>query len=185
MSIVSSSSTDQLVAELYKIDGKAEIIGGRIVMMSPTGPLHGRAALAITFSLMEYERKVDGVAYGDNVGFLVDLPNRKSFCPDASFHTGPSTGMEFLDRSPDFAVEVRSKGDYGPAAELKMAAKRADYFEAGTKVVWDVDLQGDDIVRVYRADSPDEPTIYRKGDSAEAEPAVPGWTFAVSELFDR
>jgi hypothetical protein len=42
----------------------------------------------------------------------------------------------------------------------------------------------DDVVRVYRVDSPDQPTIYRRGDTAEAEPAVPDWKFAVNELFD-
>ena len=51
---------------------------------------------------------------------------------------------------PLFAVEVRSENDYGPAAEREMAAKRADYFAAGTRVVWDVDLLGEDVVRVYR-----------------------------------
>ena len=70
------------------------------------------------------------------------------------------------------------------AAEREMAEKRADYFAAGTKVVWDVDLLGDDVVRVYRADSPEQPTVYRRGETAEAEPAVPGWKFVVNELFD-
>jgi Uma2 family endonuclease len=79
---------------------------------------------------------------------------------------------------------VRSEGDYGSKAEREMAKKRADYFAAGTKVVWDVDLQGDDVVRVYRAESPEIPTIYRRGETAEAEPAVPGWSFPVDELFE-
>ena len=92
--------------------------------------------------------------------------------------------MKFVHEAPVFAAEVRSEGDYGPTAEREMAAKRADYFAAGTKVVWDVDLLSDDVVRVYRADSPEQPTIYRRGETAEAEPAVPGWTFAVNELFD-
>jgi Uma2 family endonuclease len=92
--------------------------------------------------------------------------------------------MKFLPEAPIFVVEVRSEGDYGPAAEREMAAKRADYFAAGTKVVWDVDLLSDDIVRVYRADSPLSPKVYRRGESAEAEPAVPGWAFPVEELFD-
>ena len=30
---------------------------------------------------------------------------------------------------------------------------------------------------------PDHPTIYRGGEVAEAEPAVPGWTMAVDDLF--
>jgi Uma2 family endonuclease len=91
--------------------------------------------------------------------------------------------MKFIDGAPVFAVEIRSEGDYGPAAEQEMADKRADYFAAGTKVVWDVDLNGPDVVRVYRADDPLPPTIYRPGQFAEAEPAVPGWTLPVDDLF--
>jgi len=64
-----------------------------------------------------------------------------------------------------------------------MAAKRADYFAAGTQVVWDVDLQSDDIVRSYTADNPDNPSIYRRGDMADAEPALPGWQMPVDDLF--
>jgi Uma2 family endonuclease len=65
-----------------------------------------------------------------------------------------------------------------------MAQKRADYFAAGTLVVWDVDLLGEDVVNVYRATDPHNPTIYRRGEMAEAEPAVPGWTMPVSEIFE-
>ena len=92
--------------------------------------------------------------------------------------------MKFLSEAPVFAVEVRSEGDYGPAAERQLAEKRADYFAAGTKVVWDVDLLSENVVRVYRADAPIQPTVYRRGETAEAEPAVPGWRFRVDELFD-
>jgi len=35
-----------------------------------------------------------------------------------------------------------------------MARKRADYFAAGTIVVWDVGLLGPDVVRVYKKDEP-------------------------------
>jgi Uma2 family endonuclease len=82
-----------------------------------------------------------------------------------------------------FAVEVRSEGDYGPRAERKIAAKRADYFAAGTLVVWDVDLLSENVVRVYRSSDPENPAIYRRGQVAEAEPAVPGWSVAVDDLF--
>jgi Uma2 family endonuclease len=64
-----------------------------------------------------------------------------------------------------------------------MAKKRADYFAAGTLVIWDVDLLSDDVVRVYRASDPAKATIYRKGQVAEAEPAVPGWSMSVDDLF--
>jgi hypothetical protein len=93
--------------------------------------------------------------------------------------------MEFGTGAPMFAAEVRSEGDYGPAAERAMADKRADYFAAGTKVVWDVDLLGEDVIRKYTADSQTVPTAYRRGELADAEPGLPGWKFAVDELFDK
>ncbi|MCC6494362.1 MAG: Uma2 family endonuclease [Pirellulales bacterium] len=186
MSTVTDPKTERLIAELYKVEGKAEIVDGKIVHMSPTGFEPGNAAGAIYVSLRQFikEAGLTGVAVPDNVGFLTDLPNRKSFCPDAAYHTGPRTGMKFLSQPPDFAAEVRSEGDYGIGAERAMAKKRADYFAAGTKVVWDVDLQSDEAVRVYRASSPDTPTIYRRGETAEAEPAVPRWTMPVDQLFE-
>lgn len=81
--------------------------------------------------------------------------------------------MKFFDGAPVFAVKVRSESDNDPVAERAMAAKRTDYFAASTQVVWDVDLLGDDVVRVYRADDPDTWILYRRGDNADAEPAVP------------
>jgi Uma2 family endonuclease len=65
-----------------------------------------------------------------------------------------------------------------------MAEKRRDYFAAGTQVVWDVDLLDEDVIKVYRANDPDSPTVYRRGETAEAEPALPGWQFTVDELFE-
>jgi Uma2 family endonuclease len=91
--------------------------------------------------------------------------------------------MRFLDGAPIFAAEVRSENDYGERADEEIAAKRADYFATGTLVVWDVDLLGVDVIKVYRASDPEHPTIYRRGDLADAEPAVPGWTMPVDDLF--
>ena len=129
-------------------------------------------------------KKGGGYAFGDNVGFIVDLPNRGSFSPDAAWYTGELEGMKFLTGAPSFAVEVRSEGSYGPAAEQKLADKRSDYFDAGTLAVWDVDLVSDDVIKVYRSTDPETPTIFKRGDIAEAEPAVPGWTMPVDDLFD-
>jgi Uma2 family endonuclease len=166
--------------------GKAEIVNGELIRMPPTGRGPGLAALEIVVSLRQYARKVGrGVAVPDNNAFVVRLPNRQSFSPDAAYYVGPNSGMKFYQGAPLFAAEVRSEGDYGPAADREMAAKRADYFAAGTQVVWDVDILGRDVVRVYRATDPDTPTIYRKGDVAEAEPAVPGWTMPVDDLFEN
>lgn len=174
------------IADLARVaeHGKAELIDGAIVEMSPTGFLPSYVAGEIYASLREYARRTkSGYAIGDNAGFVVDLPHRQSFSPDAAFYTGLPTGMRFLEGAPVFAVEVRSENDYGKKAERELAEKRADYFAAGTLVVWDVDVLSDDIVRVYRTAAPELPTIYRRGDQAEGEPAVPGWTMAVDDFF--
>jgi Uma2 family endonuclease len=92
--------------------------------------------------------------------------------------------MRFFEGAPVFAVEVRSEGDYGPKAERAIEAKRKDYFAAGSLVVWDVDIQSDEVVRSYQADSPDTPEIFRRGEIADAEPAVPGWRMPVNEMFE-
>jgi len=171
------------IEDLYRVDGKAEIVGGEIVLMSAAGGFHSYAAGEIFASLRDYGRRTGrGVAFADNAGFVVNLPNRWSFSPDAAFWTGALT-TKFMEGAPSFAVEVRSEEDFGPVAERVMHDKRADYFAAGTLVVWDVDVLRDHVVRVYRASDPAFPTISGRGELAEAEPAVPGWSVAVSDLF--
>lgn len=172
------------IEDLYRVPGKAEIVNGELRLMSPTGALPGRAALEIAVSLHAYSRRTkSGQAYGDNLAFVVNLPHRRSFSPDASYYVGPDSRGGFLEGAPVFAVEVRSESDYSPAAEREMAAKRADYFAAGTLVVWDVDVLKSETIRVFRASDPANPTVYSRGQIAEAEPALPGWTFPVEDLF--
>lgn len=178
-----SIKVEATIEDLYKVEGKAELVNGEIVHMSPTGGIPHYAARQITISLWFYEGATGlGYAIGDNTAFIVNLPHRKSFSPDAAFYTGKLT-MKFGEGAPIFAVEVRSECDYGPRAERQMAQKRADYFAAGTLVVWDVDLDSEDVVRVYRATAPGDPTVYRRGQLAEAEPALPNWAMPVEDLF--
>lgn len=179
--------TQTTLEDLYHVpeNGKAEIVDGELVIMSPTGHLPNRAAGAIFFSLKMIERQLGGWAYTDNVGFIVNLPRRTSFSPDVAFYIGKSTGMRFLQGAPVFAVEVLSEGDYTIRAQKALARKRTDYFTAGTLVVWEVDLLSQEKIKCYRTTDPDHPTIFRRGDVADAEPAVPGWRFPVNNLFDE
>lgn len=178
-----STIVEATIDDLYKVEGKAEIVNGRIVHMAATGHLPNRIAGNIYMSLRAHERNIPGgYAVADNMAFSVDLPDRESFSPDAAFCFSEPT-MKFVEGAPAFAVEVRSEGDYGARAERMMRKKRADYFAAGTLVVWDVDLLSDDVIKSYSADAPDAPRIFRRGETADAEPAVPGWTMKVDDLF--
>lgn len=120
------------------------------------------------------------------VGYAVPrLPSgRESFSPNASYYDGPlpADRWDFLPGPPTFAVEVRDILDPNPAAEADRQAKRLDYFAAGTLVVWDVDPTAE-TVHSYRPEAPDRPTTFRRGETADAEPAVPGWRIAVADVF--
>jgi Uma2 family endonuclease len=178
-------ATRATIHDLMNVKSKAELIEGEIVFMPPTGDAPSSAAFAISRSLYTYARESGlGRAFTDNVGYVVRLPHRESFSPDASFHSGERNGMRFLEGAPIFAVEVRSENDYGDASERNMAQKRADYFACGTLVVWDVDLLGIEVIRSYRADAPYSPKVFKKDELANAEPALPDWVFVVNELFE-
>ncbi len=185
------SSVPQAAAtldDLYRVAGKAELIGGRIVPIMPTGRRPNLVAGRIYRSLAGHVDDLGrGEVYTDNMGFAVPelSSGRQSFSPDVSYYVGPfpTNPMRFVEGAPTFAVEVRSEGDYGPRAEAEMAAKRADYFEAGTRVVWDVDPIAESVY-VYRAATPDQPGRFHRGQEVDAEPAVPGWRVAVAWVFD-
>jgi Uma2 family endonuclease len=171
--------------DLYRTPGKAELIRGRIVEFMATGHTPNRVAFRIARSLDDHASQTGkGMAYTDNMGFAIaELPSgRESFSPDASYYDGalPADLMRFVEGPPTFAAEVRSESDYGAEAEL--ADKRSDYFAAGTKVVWDVDPVAE-CIHVYKATAPNQPITFRRGEIADAEPAVPGWRVAADWIF--
>ena len=173
--------------DLYRFPGKAELINGRIVPLMATGHRPNRIASRIFRSLDDYAQAQGvGEAYTDNMGYAIpELPSgREALNPDASYYNGPlpANPMRFIEGPPTFAAEVRSENDYGDAAEAEMAAKRADYFAAGTSVVWDVDPVAD-TVTCYRAAAPTTPVLFQRGDIADAEPAVPGWRIDLNKVF--
>ena len=173
------------IADLHRVEGKAELIDGEIIRLGPARALPALAAMEISCSLRDHaEATGRGEAYTSTLAYVFPRlrSGRESFCPDASYHVGPfpDNPMDFIRVAPTFAVEVRDLEDYAEGSE---AAMRADYVEAGTLAVWDVDVLAK-TVAVYRADTPTTPVVYRRGDVAEAEPAVPGWRMAVAAIFE-
>ena len=173
--------------DLFRTPDKAELIGGRIVRLMATGRKPSRIAGRVGRSLDAHARHIgEGKAFTSKLAYAIArLPSgRESFSPDASYYKGPFSDepMRFIEGSPTFAAEVRSEGDYTPSALLGTAEKREDYFQAGTEVVWDVDPIAE-CVHVYRAADPEHPVTFQRGQTADAEPAVPGWRVAVDWIF--
>lgn len=182
------SEFEQLLLDhLAQIEWKAEIVDNRLVIEIMPSWDHAFASGEIFVSMRAHVRRarLPGRPAGDGLDYKVRLPRRLTFRPDVSFYDGPPTGMKLPERAPRFAVEVRSESDRGAGGVELMRRKREDYFEAGTLVVWDVDLEGVEIVRVFRDGNAQTPAVvYGRGELAEAEPAVPGWTMPVDDLFD-
>ncbi len=184
---MSTITTRATLDDLLKTDGKAELVGGTIVHFPPSGHQPSVVALEIAVSLRAYAKATKrGFASADGLGYAVPelASGRESFSPDAAYFDGPPPvrRMRFVEGPPTLAVEVRSENDYGDAAELDITAKRADYFAAGTLVVWDVDPEAE-LIHVHRSTDPENPITYARGQTAEAEPAVPGWRVAVDDIF--
>src|SRR5437763_10313816 len=122
-----ATQTAATLDDLARVDGKAELVAGRIIHFMPSGDAPTETAFEIAVRLRDYARQRGvGVAFPDGIGYALDppLPNgRQSFSPDASYYVGPrpQNPMRFIPGAPTFAVEVRSEGDYGAAAEAEMA----------------------------------------------------------------
>lgn len=179
-----TARTEATLDDLYHVEeGKAEIINGEVVIVPATGDVPHLASLRIAMALLQHQDATGhGHAFGDGGTFVVNLPHRRTFSPDAAYAFTPLNGMRFHDGPPTFAVEVRSEGDYGATAERVMAAKRRDYFDAGTRVVWDVDPVAHTVAK-YAGDAETPAVTFGMGETAEAEPALPGWRMAVDAIF--
>lgn len=61
-----SLKTRATIDDLYRVEGKAELVHGEIVPMAPTGDDPGRASLKVAAQLLRYEQRTGiGRAYPD------------------------------------------------------------------------------------------------------------------------
>lgn len=91
--------------------------------------------------------------------------------PGRRFPTDPIAGF-----APDLAVEVLSPGN--TAAE--MARKRREYFEAGVRLVWEVD-PASRTVAVF--DAPERSTLLDESRTLDGGQVLPGFALPLAELF--
>ena len=166
--------------DLYKVEGKAELIDGRIVHFMASGFDPARVAFEIAVSLR----------FTQAGGVRGRLRRRDRLCPRSPARrtvVSRSRRMPRITRdrsrrigcgsskgTPTFAVEVRSENDYGPAAEAEMEAKRADYFEAGTPGRLGRRPDGEDRSPSIRGDPAIPVAVYGPGQVAEARAGRPG-----------
>ena len=88
-----------------------------------------------------------------------------------TFPTEPIAGF-----APNLAVEVLSRSN----TKAEMARKRREYFEAGVRLVWEVDPRAR-TVAVY--ETPEQATVLDASATLDGGEMLPGFALPLIELF--
>ncbi|NEQ38032.1 MAG: Uma2 family endonuclease [Okeania sp. SIO3I5] len=161
-------------------DYQMELVGGEIIVMSPSGLKSDEIALEIAAQLRNWVRpRKLGRVIGSSGGFR--LPNAAGDvrAPDASFIRAeklPRSTEDYAELVPDLIFEVKSKSDKLP----KLRQKIQDFLELGTVVGVLVDPRTR-TMEVYRYQQ--EKILLKDGDVLEVEEILPGWKLSVVEVW--
>lgn len=160
-----------------------ELVKGVLVRMPPSGKRATRIARRLSARLGDYvDEHGLGEVTGEQGGYR--LAPGTDLAPDVGFiraeRLPPLDSPDYdtlADGAPDLAVEVASPNQWQPG----MRKKAAEYLDAGTRLVWIVWPRWRR-VDVWRAGD-DEPATLTVEDTLDGEDVVPGFTYAVADLF--
>jgi len=168
---------------LSKDGHRYELVDGEILDMGNAGMEHGGIGSLLGGVLAIYVRQQKlGIVCDSSTGFTLKNGNKRS--PDVSFVSRerlkglkrPPRG--FFQGSPDLAVEILS-----PSNTIEeIHDKIVEYFENDTRLVW-VIHPDEKYLLVYHSPEPDR--FLRSSDCLDGESVVPGFSMAVSELFEE
>jgi len=159
-----------------------ELVDG-VLVEKPMGQYESRLAALIIHLLYTFLDKNDlgAVLAPDGPMRLaagtVRLPD-VSFVSWAKFPERKVTSDAILDAAPDLAIEVLSKSN----TRKEMERKLAEYFAAGTALVWYIDPKTRTAV-AYTA--PDRGQTHTEDQPLDASPVLPGFTLSLRQLFAR
>lgn len=159
-----------------------ELVDGRVVQLSPAGPIHSRwdGRLARRLGQFVEERRLGEVF--PNCGFVLRRDPDLVRGPDLAFvsaerivaHPPPEQG--FWETVPDLVVEVVSPHDTADEINEKVE----DYVTAGVARVWVLYPRRKRVhVRYPNGDT----RILREGEVLEGEDVVPGFSLSLRDFW--
>jgi Uma2 family endonuclease len=177
-----ATEKDVIAAEHEPRKALCELIDGTLVE-KPMGLEESMIAMQIGHLILAFLEKnnLDGIVTGES-GFLRLAPGSVRI-PDVSYINEeqlrsvsklPSIG----DFAPDLAVEVISKSN----TRREMALKRQQYFDAGTRLVWEVHPTTRS-VDVYT--SPSDKTTMSGNNKLTGGDVLPGFSTNVQSIFGK
>jgi Uma2 family endonuclease len=158
-----------------------ELVEGRVVPMSPAGPVHGGCEADLGFFLSLYARQSGrGSVMVGEIGIYTRHDPDTVRGADALFISHQRHALRgssvFLDVAPELVVEVLSPDDRSG----EVMEKIREYLSIGVDRVWIVDPRRRQ-VRVYRSPEPVE--TLGMGDVLRDAEILPGFSLPLSELF--
>ena len=160
-----------------------ELVGGRIVPMTPANPTHGRIEVNVAAALRSFVRTQNlGVVMAGEVGVFTRRSPDTVRAPDVLFlsherDSGRTRRNGFLEVAPDLVVEILSPTDRADAVRRKLG----EYFAAGVRLAWVIDPDTRS-VRIHRARG--TPRVLTAGDVLTGEDVLPGFELPVEEVFE-
>jgi len=181
---MSTSTTLMTAEELMQLPRgyyRAELINGELITMPVPGLPHGRIALLLGASLLQFVLDHDLGEVYDYSGYQLTVNPDTVLGPDIAFISKQRLkemgGVEgYLPGAPDLAVEVLSPGDRPGKVNKKIAL----YFGSGTRQVWIVDHKHRKAT-VYRSES--DTTIFSGPDYLESQDLFPGFRLSLDRIF--
>jgi Uma2 family endonuclease len=174
--------TDEEFMALSRDGHRYELVNGEVLDMGNSGMEHGGIGSLLGGLLAIYVKQHKlGIVCDSSTAFTLKTGNKRS--PDVSFVAKdrlkglkrPPRG--FFQGSPDLAVEILS-----PSNTIEeIHDKIVEYFDNDTRLVW-VIHPDEKYVLIYHSPEPDR--FLRSGDRLDGEEIVPGFSMAVSELFE-
>jgi Uma2 family endonuclease len=161
-------------------DYRMELLGGEIVVMSPSGYESDEVAAELVAQLRNWVRpRKLGRVTASNAGFVLPNTDEDVRAPDASFVLAERlrrTTEDYAQLVPDLMFEVKSKTD----SLSKLREKIQEFLALGTVVGVLVDPRSR-TMEVYRSGV--EKEVLRDGDVFRVPELLPGWEMVVAEVW--
>jgi Uma2 family endonuclease len=158
-----------------------ELVDGVLVEKAMGFREAGLAAYIITLLVNHVRPRKLGIVAGAD-GMVRLWPGRVRI-PDVCFVArerlpgGKMPKAPIPDLAPDLAIEILSASN----TRREMRLKRADYFAAGVRLVWEIDPDARTARRYLSAD--EEPVALGAAETLSAAPVLPEFHLALGELF--
>lgn len=175
---LTAEDLEKLQAQLP--DYALELVGGEIIVMSPSGLESDEVALEIGRQLGNWVRpRRLGRVGGSSAGFILPNAAQDVRAPDCSFIRAARlkrTTQKFAQLVPDLIFEVASASD----SLEKLRQKIQEFLSLGTivGVLVDPRIQTLEVLRHGQ-----EPVVLRDGDVLVLPDLLPGWELEVSSIW--